>query len=716
MSPYKATSINTTDPATIPTITLLAPLLLPTEKARLQKALEQFQDINGRDGKIWTYDHGSSSWKEINRPKRTNGNSGKPIDIAASGLAKTWKYQSPIFCPHRRRSGLRWEPLVVKLSQPHDGTFIDYMKATDHECAFQTEIYGSDGEEDGDQPPQPSSSSSQPSSQSLMLSRSLSPFTTPHLPSSQTSASSSRDGGPSSSSMITFLASKALASPLPRYPGTYGTYRVIQATASPSILQASSSGRTPYIRHKPDGSSPSACNVGSSQRGPSNCLDRTNNYSDFAYTSIGRGVQDLSSTHGVTFDGYSALIRASVRCDGCSNSFSPDGYKGHRVKGICTNHPDLLTVSACRESEGPVRRRSYRLDEQGEEIYPEWRGHAQDTAIGAALREWNSRLGVPTDVWIMTSTATVLCARCDLVRTFTAHALHLDAQRSCENPTFDLEEIAYGARHATKVPVRTNTTTTLLVFPAMDTAQHWLSSVPLAPNGALFDGAAATTQRNSEDLVVFSPTLRLTARIAWPLVGNVQVPPELIAEYLLREKLHWACFCAINTSTLIVGDPEKLSCRIRSCAGRGEPTVAVCHYIQPKCQFFLNLTRIYHTCTLKEVYVPIQKTPMQFPPDSISQRYLSGKSTILDGDGFYLNGYLGEEGGVQINGKISIMDTKDFLLNYVTSKVSAGIQTESGPLNERENDVLIHLGAVVAVVTFWHILCLLIFRVAKNDV
>ncbi|KAJ6451965.1 hypothetical protein C8R45DRAFT_1113304 [Mycena sanguinolenta] len=387
----------------------------PVEKARLQKALDEFHKINGRDGNIWGYEHSSCLWKEIHRPKRTVGNSGKQKDIAASGLVKAWGYKSPVFCPHRRQSGLPWEPLVIRLSQPHEGEFIDYMKAIDHECSFRTELEGTEDEEE-DQSPQPSDSSSQSSSRVAASS-------------SQTSVSSGDGGEPSSSSMILFLASKAMVAPLPRYPGMRGTFRIDRQSATAKafykytnlmdrVHQLVMSGlvkEDPAYHPAWDANNPSTILQVYDQRIYPQCLDRTNSYSDLAYGPIGRGIQDLSSVQGLTFDGYAALVRVSVLCDGCSNSFSPDGYKHHRVNGICTNHHDLLSVSACQESQDAIRLRSYRLDDQGEEIYPDWRGHTQDTAIGAALREWNSRLGVPTDVWILVSTAVVVCEHCDLV-------------------------------------------------------------------------------------------------------------------------------------------------------------------------------------------------------------------------------------------------------------------------------------------------------------
>ena len=42
-----------------------------------------------------------------------------------------------------------------------------------------------------------------------------------------------------------------------------------------------------------------------------------------------------------------------------------------------------------------------------------------------ALREWNSRVGIPQDVWALVSTMEVACSDCKLVRSAPAHQHHL---------------------------------------------------------------------------------------------------------------------------------------------------------------------------------------------------------------------------------------------------------------------------------------------------
>jgi hypothetical protein len=84
-------------------------------------------------------------------------------------------------------------------------------------------------------------------------------------------------------------------------------------------------------------------------------------------------------------------------------------------------------VKECPPFEASIRFRSF-CDKR-----PEFRGETLNSAIGTAFLQWNSHLGVPTDVWITASTAVVHCTLCDLTRSFPAHVLHLDGE-DCSDP------------------------------------------------------------------------------------------------------------------------------------------------------------------------------------------------------------------------------------------------------------------------------------------
>lgn len=67
-----------------------------------------------------------------------------------------------------------------------------------------------------------------------------------------------------------------------------------------------------------------------------------------------------------------------------------------------------------------------------------------DTAIGLPFLEWNSRIGVPQDVWATVSTAYVSCLTCRLACTFEANLKHRTSDGECEDPGQGLGVIAQG--------------------------------------------------------------------------------------------------------------------------------------------------------------------------------------------------------------------------------------------------------------------------------
>lgn len=51
--------------------------------------------------------------------------------------------------------------------------------------------------------------------------------------------------------------------------------------------------------------------------------------------------------------------------------------------------------------------------------------------VFVALMEWNSRIGVPADVWMMAFTSVIWCSRCGRFRTNEAFWKHTKSQGSC---------------------------------------------------------------------------------------------------------------------------------------------------------------------------------------------------------------------------------------------------------------------------------------------
>ncbi|KAJ7052131.1 hypothetical protein C8F01DRAFT_1376218 [Mycena amicta] len=146
-------------------------------------------------------------------------------------------------------------------------------------------------------------------------------------------------------------------------------------------------------------------------------------------TPCGRLVDDLNSPLGALFASFDAARRSSQTCNGCNLQFSPDGYTAHVVDGHCTNHPDLTEVGNIDlPSADTYRLRTFRDGKLPSSTAVE------RSPICTAFYEWNSRLGVPQDVWWTIVTAVILCPDCDLVRTFPAHQAHLDRLGGCADP------------------------------------------------------------------------------------------------------------------------------------------------------------------------------------------------------------------------------------------------------------------------------------------
>jgi hypothetical protein len=159
-------------------------------------------------------------------------------------------------------------------------------------------------------------------------------------------------------------------------------------------------------------------------------------------TAIGIVVRELNSILGVPRSDFCCILADFATCACCYCTFSSEGYNSHIQGGVCSSHPDgdrglflflLSLFRLCLNSSSPVKpREDYEAPRTKGRSFPNgYRPPSQtedmlDTPVGLAYLEWNSRFGVPMDVWAVISTAVVHCAVCDLVRTHPAHSAHLD--------------------------------------------------------------------------------------------------------------------------------------------------------------------------------------------------------------------------------------------------------------------------------------------------
>jgi hypothetical protein len=181
------------------------------------------------------------------------------------------------------------------------------------------------------------------------------------------------------------------------------------------------------------------------------CSARTFSNLQFFTTELGFCIRRFVSTIGITLSDFSNIIRHCTGCRVCCCTFSFDGYNAHIQDGHCRNlvqgpleelptgKSNFLPSAFIGLNLHPVAkfhpppsavttftRRTYYKNQE-----PAHSEEALDSPTALALLEWNSPLGIPTDVWMTICTGYVVCPGCDLARSFTAHRLHLDTQGLC---------------------------------------------------------------------------------------------------------------------------------------------------------------------------------------------------------------------------------------------------------------------------------------------
>ncbi|KAJ7311633.1 hypothetical protein DFH08DRAFT_943704 [Mycena albidolilacea] len=115
--------------------------LVSVDEDRFSGVFSDLEKMNIVEGKICTFDHHIGQWIEVPRPQRVSPVSGKIYDIAASGFDKYWtKYEGPILCPHKKRTGGTYDPLVLCLQGNYEGRTADFYRALDHSCCFKVVI------------------------------------------------------------------------------------------------------------------------------------------------------------------------------------------------------------------------------------------------------------------------------------------------------------------------------------------------------------------------------------------------------------------------------------------------------------------------------------------------------------------------------------------------------------------------------------------------
>ncbi|KAK7007255.1 hypothetical protein R3P38DRAFT_2554164 [Favolaschia claudopus] len=417
----------------------------------MRKAYRELQELNHVGGKLVTWCHITQEWVEVPRPQRIT-NAG-PVDVAASGFEKAYANKNPFFCPHAKSDGSKYNALVMRVGGRFEGSVADFYYARDHALPFQKSVIplskpkvlltwsdreeyhrkvlsatlvclltlllgaqdddeASDAEEHSSPMPQASQSSTSSAASALSTTSTISRLVV------------EAQLTPSARSYALPATSRPLL-PIPSWGGTvlaegvrtksFYSHCVADARKTPDfdimnyILDIDFSGvlqEDPSVHPAWNMDEPHATLQVYDQRLYPRCLDRTFNFLNFMYKPLGQVIRQLNGALSVPYKDFANLVRCSVLCDGCLTLFSGYGYDAHLQDGKCTNRPDLRSVDEISIFEPEFKFRTFRNDETPKSVK-----ETLDTAVGSALLEWNSRLGAPSDVWAMISTAVVTCTR-----------------------------------------------------------------------------------------------------------------------------------------------------------------------------------------------------------------------------------------------------------------------------------------------------------------
>ncbi|KAJ6600478.1 hypothetical protein DFH09DRAFT_1271292 [Mycena vulgaris] len=187
-------------------------------------------------------------------------------------------------------------------------------------------------------------------------------------------------------------------------------------------------------------------------------MARADYYNDFFDTTTGHALRMVNSTIGtlllpllnishlfrlgITSEGEAHIMSSHRRCFECHGVFSAEGYDAHRIDGICTNTPHRARITDWALPP------NHHVDFK-ERDYPAGTTlpspiEFSETAVGVAWSEWNSRIGVPEDVWVLLHTSIERCASCSLLRSFEANIAHRSKNNVCMDPSREVGQGGLG--------------------------------------------------------------------------------------------------------------------------------------------------------------------------------------------------------------------------------------------------------------------------------
>ncbi|KAJ7145082.1 hypothetical protein C8R43DRAFT_1130155 [Mycena crocata] len=133
------------------------------------------------------------------------------------------------------------------------------------------------------------------------------------------------------------------------------------------------------------------------------CLIRAFSNLEHIDSHIGRAIREYHSPIGIPDQAWETIIDNTIPCNSCECYYSLNGYNSHVVDDLCTMASPLRGVSYFEPRlPSSVDVRTY----PNGYIIPHMEDFL-DTPSGVAFMEWNSRIGVPGDVWALLATSGV---------------------------------------------------------------------------------------------------------------------------------------------------------------------------------------------------------------------------------------------------------------------------------------------------------------------
>ncbi|KAJ7222658.1 hypothetical protein C8J57DRAFT_1253716 [Mycena rebaudengoi] len=358
----------------------------------VRAAFRELTELNNHR-QMGSWDHRTLQFNKIPRMQRRVG--GELVDVAASGIKKA--YESPpnpvspppnFFCAHIRDNGESFQPLVPCLNVRYEGRRVDAFVAKDHVCRFRVVI-----------PP------ITPKFQYVQSAKDFEKYEEQRNNTEAPSSSSSSSSSPPPPSQPRFL-------PFSSSPPTS------------SLLPGFSPRRPPPGQNAGPQDPTSIFTL---------AVARARATSDFEIMNTVEEDSRSGFYDGIPYSDYHNLLLHCHGCTSCKVEFSIGGYNDHLdEQGRCTNMPGGVLVRRYAPRIGEVEQYQYRMFFEGKR--PKHVPEYLEAPAGVAWLEWNSRLGVPADVFTMLYTGIVHCSACDLVRTHIAHGHHLDDEGQCADP------------------------------------------------------------------------------------------------------------------------------------------------------------------------------------------------------------------------------------------------------------------------------------------